>query len=157
MPESLKLANLLLQQSPACHWIVKAERKPPRSGRPGYGEIVFERIWGDPAPLFGKTAAELRGADCLQALPPDMAPPWCGRFERAFDGETLMLRERRGKSVWYVSVHPLQMDDEFAWAAGAGREITPWGTAEQELRHTVLGALKSQEFERNMMARFLHD
>ena len=37
------------------------------------------------------------------------------------------------------------------------REITPWGTAEQELRHTVLGALKAQEFERTMVSKFLHD
>src|SRR5207245_2886912 len=66
-------------------------------------------------------------------------------------------RDRRGKSVWYVSVYPLHIDDELAWAGGIGREITPWGTAEQELRHTVLGALKSQEFERTMMSRFLHD
>ena len=37
------------------------------------------------------------------------------------------------------------------------REITPWTTAEQELRYTVLGALKAQEFERNMVSKFLHD
>jgi signal transduction histidine kinase len=37
------------------------------------------------------------------------------------------------------------------------REITAWSSAEQELRYTVLGALKAQEFERNMVSRFLHD
>ena len=37
------------------------------------------------------------------------------------------------------------------------REITPWSNAEQELRHTVLGALKAQEFERTMVSKFLHD
>ncbi len=37
------------------------------------------------------------------------------------------------------------------------REITPWGNAEQELRHTVLGALKAQQFERAMVSKFLHD
>jgi signal transduction histidine kinase len=33
----------------------------------------------------------------------------------------------------------------------------PWSTAEQELRHTVLSALRAQEFERKMAAQFLHD
>src|SRR5882724_3724183 len=105
MPDPLHLANALLEQSPACHWIVKSQRKPARrGGHSGYTEIIFERIWGDPSPLFDKTAGELLGAGCLHVLPPDTALPWCGRFERAFDGETLLLRERRGKAVWYVSV-----------------------------------------------------
>jgi two-component system NarL family sensor kinase len=43
------------------------------------------------------------------------------------------------------------------YAGGVGREITEWSAADQELRYTVLGALKAQEFERNMVSRFLHD
>ena len=49
------------------------------------------------------------------------------------------------------------MDGDIRYAGGLAREITPWGSAEQELRHTVLGALKAQEFERNMLSKFLHD
>ena len=44
-----------------------------------------------------------------------------------------------------------------ATPAALAREITPWSNAEQELRHTVLGALKAQEFERTMVSKFLHD
>ena len=49
------------------------------------------------------------------------------------------------------------MDGEIRYAGGAAREITDWSTAEQELRNTVLGALRSQEFERSMASKFLHD
>ena len=49
MPEHGKLANILLEQNPACQWVVRAERTAARGprGRPGYGQIVFERVWGD--------------------------------------------------------------------------------------------------------------
>ena len=36
----ISLSDAFLEQSPACHWIVD------RSG-------VFQRIYGDPAPVFG--------------------------------------------------------------------------------------------------------
>jgi signal transduction histidine kinase len=72
-------------------------------------------------------------------------------------GETLLLRERRAKDTWYVMIFPLRIEGKILFAGGSAREITPWATAEQELRHTVLGALKAQEFERAMVSRFLHD
>jgi signal transduction histidine kinase len=68
-----------------------------------------------------------------------------------------MLRERRPDTIWYVSLFPIRTPDGVTYAGGIAREITQWNAAEQQLRHTVLGALKAQEFERNMMARFLHD
>ena len=52
-------------------------------------------------PLFGKTRVELAGVKCSEALAPEMAALWCGRFERAFEGEAVLLRERRGESTWY--------------------------------------------------------
>ena len=73
------------------------------------------------------------------------------------EGETVVLRERRGNAIWSLTVFPIRFGGEIRFAAGQAREITAWGTAEQELRHTVLSALKAQEFERNMVARFLHD
>jgi signal transduction histidine kinase len=69
----------------------------------------------------------------------------------------MLLRERRGKDAWYITVFPLRVDGEIHYAGGSAREITPWAAAEQELRHTVLGALKAQEFERAMVSKFLHD
>jgi two-component system NarL family sensor kinase len=69
----------------------------------------------------------------------------------------LLLRERRGKDFWYVTVFPVREGGEIRWAGGVAREITAWNNAEQELRHTVLGALRAQEFERAMVSKFLHD
>ena len=90
-------------------------------------------------------------------LGPDEATVWRGRFTRALNGEMLRLRERRANGTWYVSVFPLRIAGETQFAGGIAREITPWSAAEQELRHTVLGALKAQEFERTMVSKFLHD
>jgi signal transduction histidine kinase len=159
MPGPGNLTDVMLEQSPACHWIVKAGHTPPVKprGRQVYGEITFERVWGDTDPLFGKSRDALAGAPCGEALSSKMARVWRERFERTFEGEGLSLRERRSGSVWYVSLFPMRVEGDYRYAAGIGREITPWGTAEQELRHTVLAALKAQEFERTIMARFLHD
>ena len=68
-----------------------------------------------------------------------------------------MLRERCGNSVWYISLFPIRRDGHILFAGGFGRDVTPWGTAEQELRHTVLSALKSQEHDRKNASQFLHD
>ena len=144
MPDAGTLAEIFLQQSPACQWMVSAD------GR-------FERVYGDPLALFGRTAAELAGRVAGDVLGTDEATAWRGRFARALSGETMLLRERRGKDTWYVTIFPLRIDGEIRFAGGIAREITPWTSAEQELRHTVLSALKAQEFERTMVSKFLHD
>jgi len=69
----------------------------------------------------------------------------------------VVLRERRGNEIWGLVVFPIRLGGEIRYAGGLAREITVWSAADQELRYTVLGALKAQEFERNMVSRFLHD
>jgi PAS domain S-box-containing protein len=138
------LAEALLEQSPACHWFVTAAG-------------VFHSIYGDPFSIFGKPASELAGRSPAEAFPPEIASVWRDRFARALGGETVVLRERRGTAMWHFSMFPMRFDGEIRFAAGQGREITAWGSAEQELRSTVMGALKAQEFERKMVSRFLHD
>jgi PAS domain S-box-containing protein len=138
------LAEALLEQSPACHWVATAAG-------------VFDRIYGDPASLFGKPASELAGRSVAEALPPELAGLWRDRFARAFEGETMVLRERRGNAIWYLTVFPIRFGGEIRYTGGLAREITAWNAADQELRYTVLGALKAQEFERNMVSKFLHD
>src|ERR1039458_1221464 len=123
------LAEIFLQQSPACQWIVSTDG-------------AFVRVYGDPLALFGRTGAELVGRVQGDVLEPDEANAWRGRFARALSGETLLLRERRARDTWYVTVFPLRIAGEIQFAGGSAREITPWAAAEQELRHTVLGALK---------------
>jgi PAS domain S-box-containing protein len=144
MQEAGSLAEIFLQQSPACEWIVSTDG-------------VFSRFYGDPLALFGRTAKELVGRAPGDVLGSDEAAAWRGRFQRALNGEMMLLRERRAKGTWYVTVFPLRIGGVVQFAGGSAREITPWASAEQELRHTVLGALKAQEFERTMVARFLHD
>ena len=144
MPDAECLAEALLEQSPVCHWVVTA------SG-------VFHRIYGDPSSIFGKPVSELVGRPAAEALAPELAGVWRDRFARALKGETVVLRERRGDAIWGLLVFPIRFGGEIRYAGGLAREITAWGAAEQELRYTVLGALKAQEFERNMVSRFLHD
>ncbi len=144
MPGADRFAELLLEQTPGCQWIVSA---------PG----IFQRFYGDPAPLFGKSAPEMVGRAPADVLEPDQAAAWAGRFSRALGGDAVLLRERRGKEAWYVTVFPVRLEGKICYAGGQAREITPWSNAEQELRHTVLGALKAQQFERAMVSKFLHD
>jgi PAS domain S-box-containing protein len=144
MQDAGSLAEIFLQQSPACQWLVSTDG-------------TFARVYGDPQTLFGRTAAQLLGRVPADVLGPDEATVWRGRFTRALNGEMLRLRERRSNGTWYVSVFPLRIEGETQFAGGIAREITPWSAAEQELRHTVLGALKAQEFERAMVSKFLHD
>jgi two-component system NarL family sensor kinase len=143
MQDTGSLAEIFLQQSPACQWMVSPDG-------------AFARIYGDPLPLFGCSAAQLVGRFPDDVLGPE-STAWRERFTRALHGETMLLRERRTTGTWYVTVFPLRIEGEIRFAGGNAREITPWAAAEQELRHTVLGALKAQEFERTMVSRFLHD
>ena len=138
------LAEALLLQSPVCHWVVTAAG-------------LFHRIYGDPACIFGKPASELVGRPAAEALAPELANAWRDRFARALKGETMILRERRGNAIWGLILFPLRFGGEIRYTGGLAREVTAWSAAEQELRYTVLGSLKAQEFERNMVSRFLHD
>jgi signal transduction histidine kinase len=142
-PDATRLADLFLEQGPACNWIVNRD-------------CVFERVWGNSAALFGRTASELARQPVSAALGP-AAQSWCERFHRALEGESLVLRERRGDSTWFVSLFPIRAGDGATFAGGTAREVTSWTTAEQELRYTALGALKAQEHQRRTAARFLHD
>jgi PAS domain S-box-containing protein len=144
MPQTGNLAQLLLEQSPACTWAVSLQG-------------IFQEFYGDPSGILGKPGSELAGRAVTEALAPDQARTWIDRFARALRGETLSLRENFRDAVWNVSVFPVRVDGEILYAGVLAREITGWSAAEQELRHTVLGALKSQEFERKMASKFLHD
>jgi len=144
MTDNNWLPQAYLEQIPACSWIADAQG-------------VFREVYGDPSPIFRKTAAELKNQPASQTLESSLAETWTSRAARVFAGETLMLRERCGNSTWYISLFPIRRDGRILFAGGFGREVTPWSTAEQELRHTVLGALKAQEFDRKMASQFLHD
>lgn len=144
MSDAECLAEAFLAQGPACYWVVTAAG-------------VFHRIYGDPTSIFGKPASDLAGRLAAEALAPELAHVWRDRFARALEGETVVLRERRGNEIWGLVVFPIRLGGEIRYAGGLAREITVWSAADQELRYTVLGALKAQEFERNMVSRFLHD
>jgi PAS domain S-box-containing protein len=141
MTESL--AEAFLEQSPECHWIAGA------SG-------TFHHAYGAGTSVFGCPTSALAGHSLSEILDPPGAALWLSRFGRVLAGETLHLRERRSQAVWYITLFPVRAGD-VTYIGGLAREITPLSTAEQELRYAVLSALKAQEFERNMVAKFLHD
>jgi signal transduction histidine kinase len=143
MPD-VGLAEALLAQSPACHWMVNRAQE-------------FVAVFGDPSLLLRSPAAELLGRRVSEALEPALARTWMARIARAFNGETLLLNEIGGNHLWQISLFPIRAEGEIRYVGGLGRETTAWGSAQQELRRTVLGALKAQEFERSQVSRFLHD
>jgi two-component system NarL family sensor kinase len=144
MEECGCLSETFLEQSPACLWMVRED-------------LVFHRVYGSSVPILGKPAEKLTGCCALDVLDAELARTWAGRFVKALAGEILYLRERRGDTTWYISVFPVRAKDGTRYAGAMAHEMTPWKTAEQELRNTVLGAMKAQEFERNTLSKFLHD
>jgi signal transduction histidine kinase len=143
MPDT-PLAEAFLDQSAACHWVLDRDR-------------VFQRIYGDPSPLLDRGAAELLDRSIAGTLDTEEALVWETRVSRALAGESSRLRERRGGRIWNISVFPIRTGGEILHAGVMARDVTEWDSAEQELRHTVLSALKAMEFERKAMSRFLHD
>jgi signal transduction histidine kinase len=143
MIDTGSLADAYLQQSPACHWINASD------GR-------FLQVFGDSCTFFGCPVIDMIGRSPELLLPLEQASQWRGRIKRVVGGEKLVLRERRANGTWLISMFPVRRNEEVL-AAGLAREMTIWGSAEDELRHTVLGALKAQEYMRTSASRFLHD
>jgi len=141
------ITEAFLQQAPACSWVLDARYR-------------FVRVFGPVAPLFGSRANLIEDRTLDEVCAPHGARAWKNRVDRCLEGERLALRERQSTAgytaTYYVSLFPLMWEEERA-AAGLALEVTPWSTAEQALRHTVLGSLRAREFERNTMAKFLHD
>jgi len=145
MPEHQRPpAEVLLDQVPACHWIVNQQG-------------VFEQVYGDTMPVFGKPPQEVVGQPAASVLDPAALPVWQERFRRAFSGESLTLRERRGGRIWFVAVFPLRLRAGTSHAGCVMQEITDFISADRELRRTVLAAIKAQESQRARSAQFLHN
>jgi signal transduction histidine kinase len=144
MSDAASVADAFLRQSPTLTWVVDAE------GR-------FEHFYGDPGPFFGKSTAALVGRTAQEAFGPRIADMWRERFARAVGGETLMRVERRGEAAWYVGLFPIRLAGQPSRAGGAAKEVTFWSAAERDLRCRVLSVRGAQEFERRMLAKFLHD
>lgn len=138
------LPETFLEQSPACLWVVGED-------------LVFRHVYGLVGCLLGKSPQELVGRHIAEVLDSGLAETWSVRFNRALAGETLYLQQRKASAVWFISVYPVRTEEGARYAGVMAREVTSLKAAEQELRNTVLGALKAQEFERNMLSKFLHD
>ena len=145
MPEpELPPAEVLLDQSPACHWIVNSEG-------------VFERVYGDTMPLFGKARSDVAGQPAASVLKPDVLSLWQDRFRRALAGETVLLREKWDGCVWHIDLFPLHLRPGTTHAGCVAREITHCVRADQEQRRAVMNALQAQEGYRAKTAQFLHN
>src|SRR5436309_994488 len=99
-----ELLESFLEQSPACLWLVTAV--PGEGSGSGPESLVFQRVWGRAAALFGKAPDELVQTRCSELA----GTLWCERFERVLEGETLLLRERRGDTIWFVSLFPVRCE-----------------------------------------------
>ena len=130
-------SDAFLEQSPACHWVVD---------RPA----CFHRFYGDPR-RFSASAPAIFSAACggaparavaqpgrtaLRALSRRVAAPSGAPWRR--DSGNLRISRSASRAA-------------FDMPASLAREVSAWSTAEQELRHTVLGALKAMEFERKSL------
>jgi signal transduction histidine kinase len=144
MTDEHGLAELFLEQCEAVIWAVDQKG-------------AFHKFYSDPSCIFGKSAAELQDRTPDVALDPGPGEQWKNRFARALGGETLLLRERRGDITWYVKLFPIRRKGRICHVGGVAQDSAPFTTADQELRHTVISALRSQEFERKMVSQFLHD
>src|SRR5579862_7776118 len=98
-----------LEQTPGCSWVVDAEG-------------VFVQVYGDSRALFEKSASELAGKN-IEILGRELAGLWQPRLARALAGETVVVRERRGKSTWSVSLFPIRMEGRIPYAGGNATEI----------------------------------
>ena len=121
-------------------------------------DLVFQRVYGPSAPVFGKPAEELTGTLCAETLGPgigqDLVEPLRPRARRR-DPASARNAAAMTSGIYRFTLSAIT--EEARYAGGLAHEMTPWSTAEQELRNTVLGALKAQEFERHMLSKFLHD
>src|SRR5690348_10734210 len=96
------LADAFLEQSPACNWIVDRG-------------LIFRRVYGDPLPILGRTAADLLGRCISDVLEPECGLSWKERVERAFQGESLSLRDRHGNRSWNISVFPISSQNDICY------------------------------------------
>jgi len=138
------LGEAYLEQCPGFRWIL--DRQP-----------AFVAVYGDPSPVFRKSAKEILGLPVAEAIDKHLAHAWSKRFARAFEGETLLLRQPVNGNRWQVTLFPIRQQNEIHYIGGLARDASAWSSAEEELRRTVLGALRTQQFERTQIARFLHD
>ena len=138
------LAEIFLDQGPACHWIVN-------------NEGVFERVYGDTMPLLGRPRAEVAGRPAASVLKPAVLAAWQDRFSRALSGETLWFREHSDGCIWHIDVFPLRLRAGAMHAGCVAREITDFVRAEQDRRRAVMSALHEQETYRARTAQFLHN
>ena len=71
---------------------------------------VFQRIYGDPSPIFGEARARAAGPDSARRSDPRVAATWKDRFARALEGrDCCALRERHGGATWNISVFPIRV------------------------------------------------
>jgi signal transduction histidine kinase len=134
----------MLEASPGCAWALRRD-------------LAFERVFGDPRPLFGAPSADLAGRGLPEVLPPGTLALWRERVARVFAGESLRVRERAAAGLFSVSWYPVRDGGRIAFAAAAAHDLGPWIAAERALRGSALKVLQDQESERARLARFLHD
>ena len=145
MQDAGSLAEIFLQQSPACQWIVSADGAFAAGVRRPAGSVWTDR---------GGTCGTPARTTCWM---PTRPRPGGGVSRARCAARRCCCASGAPRAPGTSRYSPCASMARSGSPAACAREITPWTAAEQELRHTVLGALKAQEFERTMVSKFLHD
>lgn len=138
-----ELAAAFVAHSGCAGWVIDSAKR-------------FRKVYGETTGILGKPGAELEGKTLTDALDKAAAALWTRRVTRAFDGEFLLLRQRRLSVEWAVMVFAFPFEGS-PHVGALTREITDWRDAERGMRKKIMEALQAQEFERRMAAQFLHD
>jgi len=133
------LCEMLLQQSPACAWLLKPDQ-------------TFEALYGHAPRLFSRTAAQLRTVAFADLFPPPARPAWTARLARVFKGETVSATGRFSPegSPYSITLFPVRRPGAgIAFAGGLAHSM-----ADQDM---VLRAFETLDAVRAQISRLLHD
>lgn len=141
------LTRLLLERSPACHWVLDERR-------------VLIHVFGNSQRIFQRPPEALAGSSLDQVLPPEVLEPWVPCIGRAFAGEICDIADAldRDESIYSVTLFPLADEDgTIRFVGGLAIDVTQSQLAERHLRATALEVLSSQEAGQERVSKFLHD
>ncbi len=133
------LCEMLLHQSPGCAWLLK------RDG-------MFQAVYGDAAPVFGRPATEFGALNFIHLCGPSARRSWAARLECVFAGQTIRAAAQFGEAahIFAITMFPIRrFKGEIAFAAGMAHPLPQAGM--------VLRTLAALEASRARMAELLHD
>ena len=144
--QSLPRTKCPTSRLPTPSWS-RARRVTGSSDRSG----VFQRIYGDPSPIFGKPRRELTGPSLRRsALDPSMAAHLEGPLRaRVRRRDCCACANGAATPIWNISVFPIRVESEIRYAGGIGArdhavEHGRAGTAPHRARRAQSAGIRAQ-------------